>query len=267
MKNEKIEIIYEDENILVIDKPAGIIVYPEEPTKEKTLNCGAIAHCSHTAGSEATGSLIDSLLEKLPSLKKVGKPPRYGIVHRLDKDTSGILLVAKNNKTLDFLQKQFKTGEVLKKYLALITGNLKTNRGTIETLIGRAPKNRKKQKAYSLYEPEAKRRGLRRAITEYKALERFSAKGGSVGGGKDYTLVEASPKTGRRHQIRCHLSYLGHPIVADIIYGFKNQPRPKNLKRHFLHANYLKIKLPNGKEKEFKSELPEDLLKILNNLD
>ena len=246
MKNEKIEIIYEDENILVIDKPAGIIIYPEEPTKEKTL--------------------IDHLLEKFLFLKKVGEPPRYGIVHRLDKDTSGILLVAKNNKALDFLQKQFKTGEVLKKYLALIAGNLKTNRGTIETLIGRAPKNRKKQKAYSLYGPEAKRRGLRRAITEYKVLERFSAKGGSARGGKDYTLVEASPKTGRRHQIRCHLSYLGHPIVADIIYGFKNQPRPENLKSHFLHANYLKIELPTGQEKELRSQLPKDLKNILESL-
>lgn len=236
MKNEKIEIIYEDENILVIDKPAGIIIYPEEPTKEKTL--------------------IGHLLEKFLFLKKVGEPPRHGIVHRLDKDTSGILLVAKNNKALDFLQKQFKAGEVLKKYLALITGNLKTNRGTIETLIGRAPKNRKKQKAYSLYGPEAKRRGLRKAITEYKVLGRF----------KDYTLVEASPKTGRRHQIRCHLSYLGHPIVGDKIYGFKNQPRPENLKRHFLHANYLKIELPTGQEKELCSQLPKDLKNILESL-
>ena len=196
----EIKVIYEDNDILVIDKPAGV---------------------------------------NSDNFKKR--------VHRLDKDTSGVLLIAKNEKTLIFLQKQFKTREVEKKYLALIVGNLKNNQGRIETLIGRAPKDRKKQKVYLATEPEAG--GKRETVTEYKIKERFD----------DYTLLEVSPKTGRKHQIRCHLAYLGHPIAGDKMYGFKNQVCPQELKRQFLHASYLKIKMPDAKYKEFKSELPDDL--------
>ncbi len=202
--NMEIKTIYEDDDIWVIDKPAG-----------------------------------------------VNSDNFKGRVHRLDKDTSGVLLIAKNEKTLIFLQKQFKTREVEKKYLALIVGNLKNNQGKIETLIGRAPKDRKKQKVYLSTEPEAD--GKREAATEYKIKERFD----------DYTLLEVSPKTGRKHQIRCHLAYLGHPIAGDKMYGFKNQICPKELKRQFLHASYLKIKMPDAKYKEFKSELPDDLKSCL----
>ena len=200
------KVIYEDENLLVIDKPAGI----NSDDFEKRI-------------------------------------------HRLDKDTSGILLVAKSDKALDFFQKQFKNRTVIKKYLALVVGDVKTDKGEIETLIGRSLKDRKKQKVYLLNEPDAKRKGLRKAITEYRVLERF----------KDYTLIEAEPKTGRKHQIRCHLAALGYPIVGDKIYGFKNQPCPKGLKRQFLHASSIKIKMPDGEIKEFKSQLPEDLKEIL----
>lgn len=230
----EIKIIYEDNDLLVIDKPAGIIVFPEKPPKEKTL--------------------IDYLLEVKPELKNAGKPPRYGIVHRLDKDTSGILLVAKSNEGLIFFQKQFKTRGVEKKYLALVVGNIKNNQGRIETLIGRASKDRKKQKVYLPTEPGAE--GKREAVTEYKVPERF----------KDYTLLEVSPKTGRKHQIRCHLAYLLHPITGDKMYGFKNQPKPEGLNRHFLHASYIKIQLPNGQTKEFISKLPEELQKIIEKL-
>jgi len=227
-------IVYKDENILVIDKPAGITVFPEKPTSEKTL--------------------IDYLLERFPELKNVGTPLRYGIVHRLDKDTSGILLIARNNKTLEFLQKQFQTEKVVKKYLALIVGNLKNEKGTIETLISRSPKDRRKQKVYLPHTPEAE--GKRKAITKYKVLQKL----------KNYDLIEVEPQTGRKHQIRTHLAYLGHPIVGDKLYGFKNQPSLEGLKKQFLHANCLKIKLPNNQIKEFKSELPENLKEILNNL-
>lgn len=209
----RFNILYEDENVLVIDKPAGMIV--------------------------------DDI-------------PRR--VHRLDKDTSGILLIAKNEKTLEFLQKQFQGRKVKKKYLALVVGHLKNEEGVIETLLSRSPKDRRKQKVYLPQEPKAKGRHppatLRKAITEYKVLERF----------KNYTLVEAKPKTGRKHQIRTHFVYLGHPIAGDKLYGFKNQPLPKDLKRQFLHASYLKIKLPDGQEKEFKSDLPDDLKSVLNTL-
>ncbi len=207
MQSEKLKVIYEDENLLVIDKPAGIN--------------------------------SDDFQKR---------------VHRLDKDTSGILLIAKNDKILEFLQKQFKQRKVIKKYLALAIGNLKKTEGKIETLIGRSAGDRRKQKVYLVHEPGSQ--GKREAVTKYKVLQRF----------KDYDLIEVEPKTGRKHQIRTHFAYLGHPIAGDKMYGFKNQPSPKGLKRHFLHASYLNIKLPNGREKEFKSELPNDLKEILKNL-
>ncbi|PIS39276.1 MAG: hypothetical protein COT33_02760 [Candidatus Nealsonbacteria bacterium CG08_land_8_20_14_0_20_38_20] len=175
-------------------------------------------------------------------------------IHRLDKETSGILLIAKNDQALEFFQKQFKERKVEKRYFALVVGNLKEQRGIIETLIGRSPKDRRKQKVYLVGEPNSEEK--REAATEYKVLKRF----------KDYDLIEATPKTGRKHQIRCHLAYLGHPVAGDKMYGFKNQPSPEGLERQFLHAVYMKIKMPDGEEREFKSELPEDLKKALRKL-
>lgn len=194
------EIIYEDENVQVLDKPAGIVS------------------------------------DTLP-----------GRVHRLDKDTSGVLLVAKNKKTLDFLQKQFQERKVKKQYLALVIGHLKNKEGTIETLLGRSPNDKRKQKVYLPHDPKAE--GKREAKTLYKVLQRF----------KNYDLLEVEPQTGRKHQIRVHLAYLGHPIAGDKMYGFKNQPCPPGLKRQFLHSSYLKIILPDGETREFKSPLPKDL--------
>jgi 23S rRNA pseudouridine1911/1915/1917 synthase len=232
----KLKILYEDDNLLVIDKPAGTIVFPEQPIKEKTL--------------------IDHLLEEFPYLENIGEFPRYGIIHRLDKDTSGILLVAKNNEALKFFQKQFKESEVTKEYIALVIGNIKTNQGKIDTLIGRS-KNGLKQRVFFPHEPGTEGKKLRRAVSEYKVKKRF----------KNYTLLEIIPKTGRKHQIRCHLSYLSHPIAGDKLYGFKNQPVPEGLDRQFLHATFLKIRLQNGKEQEFKSPLSKDLENVLDKLD
>lgn len=228
-----LKIIYEDENVLVVDKPAGIVVFPEGKTKETTL--------------------IDILLNQHPELKNAGEEPRYGIVHRLDKDTSGILLVAKNTESLIFLQNQFKTRTVQKKYLCLVIGCPKSAKGKIETLIARDKKTGKKQKIILPNSPESKRQSARQAITEYQVLKKF----------KNYSLLEVVIKTGRKHQIRAHLAYLGHPIARDKLYGFKNQSCPKDLNRQFLHASYLKIKLPDGKIKEFQSKLPEDIQKVL----
>ena len=199
--------IYEDQDLLVIDKPAGIN--------------------------------SDDFQKR---------------AHRLDKDTSGVLLIAKNDDILEFLQKQLKERNVVKKYLALVVGKLENTEGEIETLIGRSPADRKKQKAFLIGEPNSE--GKRTAVTKYKVLQRF----------KDYDLIELEPKTGRKHQIRTHFVYLNHPIAGDKMYGFKGKILTKGLKRHFLHASYLKIKLPNGREIEFKSELPDDLKTILNNL-
>lgn len=202
--------IYEDDDVLVIDKPAGIVV-----------------------------------TDIYPELSKV---------HRLDKDTSGVLLIAKSEKALIFLQKQFKQRSVEKKYIALVIGNIKNDQARIETLIGRSKKQGTKQKVYLTAEPGSE--GKREAITRYKVLERF----------KDYTLLEVSPKTGRMHQIRTHLAYINHPIVGDEKYGFKDQPCPKGLKRQFLHASYLKIKLLDGEHKELSSTLAQDLKLCLQNL-
>lgn len=230
----ELKILYEDGSVLAIDKPAGIVVFPEGAAKEKTL--------------------IDHLLERYPELKNAGGGPRYGIVHRLDKDTSGVLLIAKSAEALIFLQKQFKNSRVEKRYKALAVGVVRDDKGVIDTLIGRSKGDKRKQKVYSALEPGAE--GKRRAITEYKVIARF----------ENYTLLELSPKTGRKHQIRCHLAYIGHPIAGDKVYGFKNQPAPEGLSRQFLHAEYLKIILPDGKEKEFTAELPEDLKTVLNKL-
>jgi len=223
-------VIYEDEYLQVLDKPAGIDVdnIPRRVHPPK-FSEGKLRRVHPPKFSE-------------------GKLRR---VHRLDKDTSGIFLVAKNDKALEFFQKQFKERKVEKKYLCLVVGNLKNKEGEIKTLLGRSPKDRRKQKVFLPQEPGAL--GKREAITNYKVLERF----------KNYDLIEVEPKTGRKHQIRAHFSYLGHPIAGDKLYGFKNQLCPKGLKRQFLHASYLKIKMPDEKIKEFRLELPEDLKSVI----
>lgn len=175
-------------------------------------------------------------------------------VHRLDKDTSGVLLVAKNEKALKFLQNEFKQRKVEKKYIALVVGTIKEERGIIETLLGRSLKDRRKQKVYLPYEPKAS--GKREAISEYKVLKRY----------KQFTLVEVLPKTGRKHQIRAHMAYIGHPVAGDKLYGFKNQPIPPGLTRQFLHASCIKIRLPGGQIKKFISPLPKDLKMVLSQL-
>lgn len=228
-----IKIIYEDKDLLVVDKPAGVVVFPEGQTTENTL--------------------IDELIKKYPELKLAGEAPRYGIVHRLDKDTSGVLLVAKSTEALIFLQKRFINREVEKKYICLVEGTILDNKGEIKTLIARAKSDPRKQKVYNQIDAPI---SAREAITEYKVLERF----------KDYTLLEVEIKTGRKHQIRCHFSYLKHPVVGDKLYTFKNSPLPEGLTRQFLHANKLKIQLLDGQIHEFISELPEDLKKVLEKI-
>jgi len=229
----KIKVVYQDKNVLVIDKPSEIVVFSDEEKE----------------------TVMTLLLEEFPELKNVGEEPRYGAAHRLDQDTTGLLLIAKNNQSLSFLQKQFKERKVVKKYIALVAGQVKQEKGIIKTLIGRAFKNRTKQKAFSLFESK---KGRREAITNYKVLKYFSK------GSKKYTLLEVGIKTGRRHQIRVHLAYIGYPIIGDKTYKFRKQS--DKLGRQFLHASFLKINLPNNKIKEFTSGLPEDLNQYLKNL-
>jgi len=284
-----LKIIYEDNNLLVVDKPAGVPVFKEGNVSGKV------------PGGEPCRTMADYLVEKYPELKKNG-PPRYGIIHRLDKNTSGILLIAKNYESLIFFQKQFSAAvppvggtsafnkssadrladrknrnlekKVEKRYIALVVGNVKKDSGIIETLIGRSPKNGKKQKVFLAGEPGTQNK--RQAITEYNVLEKFTQSNNSAKGGiaakrhltrvNNYTLLEVIPKTGRKHQIRCHLAFINHPIAGDKVYGFKNQPTPAGLTRHFLHASYLRVELPNKETKEFESGLPEDLTKVLEKL-
>ncbi len=210
----EIKIIYEDEDLLVIDKPAGVVVTDIYPELDK--------------------------------------------IHRLDKETSGVLLIAKNEKSLEFYQKQFaEKSEGLeknlkKRYIALVVGDVLDNEKRIETLIGRGKNDRKKQMVYFSHEPNII--GAREAITDFKILERYDK----------YTLLEVFPETGRKHQIRVHLAYLNHPIVGDKVYGFKNQPCPEGMDQHFLHAESIRIKMLNGETKEFHSELPNNLKIVLD---
>jgi len=227
----------------VVDKPAPLVV----ASKQK----------------EDRQSVMGALTDRFPDLKSVGSSPRYGLVHRLDKETSGVLLVARNEKSLKFFQEQFKKRRVFKKYLALVYGKLKKERGRIESLLGRSPQNRIKQKVYFSFGPDAE--GKRKAVTVYQKKRVFYSQKGAQK--EFYTLLEVCPKTGRKHQIRAHLHYLHYPIAGDKVYSFKSQKPPPGLKRQFLHASFLRIKNLDGQEKEFSSPLPPDLKKILDKFD
>jgi len=219
-----INIIYEDDDLLVVDKPAGLTVHP------------APGHPGHT--------LVNALLSHLPHLADIGDSLRPGIVHRLDKDTSGLMLVAKNGAAQDNLIGQFKSHSVTKAYLVLVRGRLTPETGVIEANIGRDPRNRKKMAVVE---------GGREARTEYQVIK-------YIGG---YTLLEVRPETGRTHQIRVHLAAIGFPVVGDKVYGVKS-PR---LSRQFMHACRLGFSLPStGEYVEFKSALPSDLERALKDI-
>ncbi len=230
--NYKIKTIYQDNDLIVADKPPGVITFRQNQDKGVFL--------------------MDSLVEEYPEIKKVGEEPRYGAIHRLDKDTSGVVLIAKNNDSFNWFQKQFKERKVVKEYLALSVGKVKEKEGLIETNIGRSPKDRRKQRAFPIYDPK----NPRLAITRYKVLKIF----------ENYTLIKVTPETGRKHQIRCHLAHIKNPIAGDLLYGFKNQPCPDNLERHFLHARGIRVNTLNYGYKEFFSEIPSDLQRVLDNI-
>jgi len=219
-----LNILYEDDDLLVVEKPAGLTVHP------------APGHTSHT--------LVNALLSHLPHLADIGDSLRPGIVHRLDKDTSGLMLVAKNSKAQEHLIGQFKSHSVTKAYMVLVRGRLTPETGVIEANIGRDPRNRKKMAVVE---------GGREATTEYKVVKYIG----------DYTLVEVRLRTGRTHQIRVHLAAIGFPVVGDKVYGV----RSPFLSRQFLHACRLGFSLPSsGEYIEFKSELPADLEQALKDL-
>jgi 23S rRNA pseudouridine1911/1915/1917 synthase len=225
-----LDIIYEDEYLVVVNKPANMIVHP--------------------AGKICSGTLVNALLYYCrDSLSGIGGVIRPGIVHRLDKNTSGLMMVAKNDFAHLDLSKQIKEHQVTKKYLTLVHGNMKDDSGIIDAPIGRSLKNRKKM-AVTV---EGK---SREAITHFKVLKRFSG----------YTLVEATLRTGRTHQIRVHLAFIGHPIVADQLYGHKRQGL--NISRQALHSHVLGFVHPSTKKyMEFSIPLPQDMQKIIDYLE
>ncbi len=216
-----LRIIYEDEDLLVVNKPAGLTVHPSPGHTRHTLVNALLAHCRDLSG--------------------VGGVLRPGIVHRLDKDTSGLLLVAKNDRTHAALSRQLKERTVEKRYLALVRGRLAQAEGVIEGAIGRDPRNRKRMAIVE---------NGRTARTAYKVREYIDG----------MTLVEVAPSTGRTHQIRVHLAAMGHPIVGDALYG-----KPSDLVgRQFLHAYRLAFAHPrDGRRVEFEAPLPDDLVEAL----
>ncbi|TRO45634.1 RluA family pseudouridine synthase [Candidatus Bathyarchaeota archaeon] len=229
-----LHVVYEDATLLVVDKPAGMVVHP--------------------APGHAGGTLANALLAHSPELGGQELDPREarpGIVHRLDRDTSGLILLAKTEKARRALQQQFKDRRVDKAYLALVHGHLQPAWGRIEAPIGRDPHRRQRMTVLP---------GGREAVTEYHVLETFSRQAGPSAG--TYSLLQAEPKTGRTHQIRVHLASIGHAVVGDPVYGQRRTHLP--LQRQFLHAGHLGFQHPvTGQRLELDAPLPADLADVL----
>ncbi len=233
-------IVYEDGDMLVIDKPAGMVVHP-------------------SPGHEA-GTLVNAVLHHAPTIEGVGGAQRPGIVHRLDRETSGLIVVAKNDRAMRNLQAQFQNRTVYKEYLALVEGGIDPPEGIIHAPVGRHPVDRKRQAIL----PEGSGGRARDAITEYHTLARYSTRAGSAGR-MTFSLLRVILHTGRTHQIRIHLAWRKHPVVGDTLYG----PRTPRLAfgRQFLHAHRLRLRLPSsGAEREFVAPLPADLNSLLDRL-
>jgi len=220
-----LDIVFENGDLIVVNKPAGMVVHP--------------------APGHPSGTLVHAALSHAPEMEGIGGEKRPGVVHRLDKDTSGLIMLAKNDPTHNLLQNQFRSREVQKDYLGLVDGVPPTPTGRIEAPIGRDPKTRKKMAVVS---PQKGRQ----AVSEYLTLETFP----------DHTLLEIHPITGRTHQIRLHLSFLGCPVAGDTVYGKRHSTIP--LDRHFLHAYRLSVRLLGEEEpRTFEAPLPQELEDIL----
>jgi len=241
-----IKIIYEDENFLAVNKPSGLMVHSDGKSKERTL--------------------CDWILKNYPETENVGEPLKLssgeiikkpGIVHRLDKETSGVILIAKNQDTFLCLKKQFQERKVKKIYKAFVYGvppvGGKEEKGVIDRAVGRSKKD------FRLWSAQRGARGvLRKAITEYKVLKKNSSI--KLGAGKDFSFVEIYPKTGRTHQIRAHFKAINHPIVCDKLYAPKRECA-LGFNRLALHAFSIEIVLPDGETRKFESELPIEFKK------
>ena len=227
-ENIPVEVVYEDNDIIVVNKPKGMVVHPANGNPDGTLVNAIMAMCKG-------------------SLSGIGGEIRPGIVHRLDKDTSGLLIVAKNDLAHINMSNQIKDRQVKKIYIALVKGNINEDEATINMPIGRSTKDRKKM---------AVRKNGKEAVTHFKVIKRF----------KDYTLLKVKIDTGRTHQIRVHMAEIGHPVVGDIVYS-----KGKNefgVEGQMLHAQSLDFKHPiTGKEMHLEAKLPEYFEKVLEKLD
>lgn len=248
------EIIFENKHLAAINKPAGLVVHADGKTDEPTL--------------------CDWLVKKWPKIKGVGEPlvlnkgqaneliiDRPGIVHRLDRDTSGVIIIAKTQESFLFLKNQFQEREIEKTYRAIVWGTVKEDKGKIDRPIGRSKTDFRKWSAERFARGE-----LRPAITEYKVLGRASGIAPTVGETKDqkkiphqFSYIEAYPKTGRTHQIRVHFKAINHPIVCDTLYA-PNHPKALGFARTALHAYKIKVQDLDGKEHDFEAPLTEDFI-------
>ena len=226
-QNIPLDILYEDDDVIVINKPQGMVVHPAAGHYTDTLVNALLYHCGD-------------------SLSGINGVMRPGIVHRIDMDTSGVIMAAKNNNAHRSLAAQLAEHSITRKYNAIVYNNIKEDEGTVDKPIARNPSDRKKMAVVP---------GGRRAVTHYRVLERL---------GK-FTFIEAQLETGRTHQIRVHMTYIGHPLLGDSVYGPKKQPF--NLKGQVLHARVLGFIHPRtGEYMEFESELPEYFTRLLDNV-
>lgn len=224
-----LDIIFENDDLMVVNKPAGMVVHP--------------------APGHFSGTLVHAALAHAPEMEGIGGELRPGVVHRLDKNTSGLILLAKNDRAHRFLQDQFRLRQIVKIYLALVDGKPPTPTGRIEASIARDGLARKKMAVV----PAQKGRG---AVSEYRVLRKYPA----------HALVEVHPITGRTHQIRLHMAYIGCPIVGDTVYGRHRPTIP--LERHFLHAERITLRLPGEPiEHTFCAPLPSELQIVLNGME
>ena len=249
-ENIPLDLVYEDEDIVVVNKPTGMVVHP--------------------APGNYTGTLVNALLYHCgDSLSGVGGVKRPGIVHRIDKDTSGLLVVAKHDEAHTALSAQLKTHTVSRVYHAVCIGNLKEDTGTLTYPIGRNPTDRKKMAAFPIGTPTGESGGaIRTATTHYTVLERFST-GGKWG--QSFTYVKCELETGRTHQIRVHMAATGHPLLGDPLYGGEGTRFGKHagglIHGQMLHAKELKLVHPRtGQLARFACDLPSDFTEILNRL-
>ncbi len=237
-----LHIVYEDNDLLVIDKAAGMVVHP--------------------APGHSGGTLVNAILHHVPTLEGIGGEKRPGIVHRLDKETSGLIVVAKHDRAHRQLQRQFAARTVHKAYVALLEGEISPARGRIDVPIGRHPTARKRQ-AVLPPDPFTGETKGRSAITVYETLGLYHTQLSSGMG--NFSLVKAVIHTGRTHQIRVHFAWMKHPVVGDTLYGYRRQRLP--VERQFLHAQELRFRMPStGEERTFVSPLSADLQAVLDGM-